>query len=746
MVTINTESALTPRSLRDTRRMNMFVSVAAAVAGLLFGLDIGVIAGALPFITDHFVLTSRLQEWVVSSMMLGAAIGALFNGWLSFRLGRKYSLMAGAILFVLGSIGSAFATSVEMLIAARVVLGIAVGIASYTAPLYLSEMASENVRGKMISMYQLMVTLGIVLAFLSDTAFSYSGNWRAMLGVLALPAVLLIILVVFLPNSPRWLAEKGRHIEAEEVLRMLRDTSEKAREELNEIRESLKLKQGGWALFKINRNVRRAVFLGMLLQAMQQFTGMNIIMYYAPRIFKMAGFTTTEQQMIATLVVGLTFMFATFIAVFTVDKAGRKPALKIGFSVMALGTLVLGYCLMQFDNGTASSGLSWLSVGMTMMCIAGYAMSAAPVVWILCSEIQPLKCRDFGITCSTTTNWVSNMIIGATFLTLLDSIGAAGTFLALHCAEHCVCGHHFLAHSGNQKCHPGTYRTQTDGRREVEKYRRLISRAGCAVHPALFSLIEIGHLAVEAFVSFLIQPCCGNTHQERGMKTIGLLGGMSWESTIPYYRLINEGIKQRLGGLHSAQVLLHSVDFHEIEECQRRGEWDKTGDILAEAALGLQRAGAEGIVLCTNTMHKVADAIESRCTLPFLHIADATGRAITGAGMTRVALLGTRYTMEQDFYRGRLTEQFSINCLIPEADERAKINQIIFEELCLGQFTEASRAYYAQVIARLAEQGAQGVIFGCTEIGLLVPEERSVLPVFDTAAIHAEDAVAFMLS
>ena len=206
------------------------------------------------------------------------------------------------------------------------------------------------------------------------------------------------------------------------------------------------------------------------------------------------------------------------------------------------------------------------------------------------------------------------------------------------------------------------------------------------------------------------------------MKTIGLLGGMSWESTIPYYRLINEGIKQRLGGLHSAQVLLHSVDFHEIEECQRRGEWDKTGDILAEAALGLQRAGAEGIVLCTNTMHKVADAIESRCSLPFLHIADATGRAITGAGMTRVALLGTRYTMEQDFYRGRLTEQF------------------------LGQFTEASRAYYAQVIARLAEQGAQGVIFGCTEIGLLVPEERSVLPVFDTAAIHAEDAVAFMLS
>ncbi|PWW08043.1 sugar porter family MFS transporter [Mangrovibacter plantisponsor] len=413
---------------QKARRMNLFVSISAAVAGLLFGLDIGVISGALPFITHHFTLSSQAQEWVVSSMMLGAALGALFNGWLSFRLGRKYSLMAGAILFILGSLGSAMSTNLEILLMSRVVLGVAVGIASYTAPLYLSEMASENVRGKMISMYQLMVTLGILLAFLSDTALSYSGNWRAMLGVLALPALALLVMVVFLPNSPRWLAAKGQHGQAEKVLRMLRDSSEKAREELNEIRESLKVKQGGWALFKSNHNVRRAVFLGMLLQAMQQFTGMNIIMYYAPKIFQMAGFTSTEQQMIATVVVGLTFMLATFIAVFTVDKSGRKPALKIGFTVMALGTLILGYCLMQVESGHSSGALSWLSVGMTMMCIAGYAMSAAPVVWILCSEIQPLKCRDFGVTCSTTTNWVSNMIIGATFLTLLDSIGAAGTF------------------------------------------------------------------------------------------------------------------------------------------------------------------------------------------------------------------------------------------------------------------------------------------------------------------------------
>ncbi|WP_058913758.1 aspartate/glutamate racemase [Entomohabitans teleogrylli] len=229
------------------------------------------------------------------------------------------------------------------------------------------------------------------------------------------------------------------------------------------------------------------------------------------------------------------------------------------------------------------------------------------------------------------------------------------------------------------------------------------------------------------------------------MKTIGLLGGMSWESTIPYYRLINEGIKARLGGLHSAQIVLHSVDFHDIELCQSRGEWDQAGQMLADAALGLQRAGAHGIVLCTNTMHKVADVIEAQCALPFLHIADATGRAIAAQGLRRVALLGTRYTMEQDFYRGRLEREFAIECLIPGADQRAEINRIIFEELCLGRWLDSSRACYQQVIAQLVSQGAEGVIFGCTEIGLLINQQQCPVPVFDTAALHAADAVRFML-
>ena len=230
------------------------------------------------------------------------------------------------------------------------------------------------------------------------------------------------------------------------------------------------------------------------------------------------------------------------------------------------------------------------------------------------------------------------------------------------------------------------------------------------------------------------------------MKTIGLLGGMSWESTIPYYRLINEGVKARLGGLHSASLLLHSLDFHEIETCQATAQWHKAGDILGQAAAGLEQAGAQAIVLCTNTMHKVAGQIEERCQIPFLHIADATGHAIENAGLRNVALLGTRYTMEQDFYRGRLEKQFAIRTTVPGPEDRQRINEIIFDELCLGTFSDESRYYFMNVIKQLASEGAEGVIFGCTEIGLLVPVEQSPIPVFDTAAIHAADAVEFMLS
>ena len=414
--------------LKKAKRMKIFISFAAGMAGLLFGLDIGVISGALPFITTHFELSSRLQEWVVSTMMLGAALGAISTGWISFRLGRKKSLMTGAALFVLGSLGCALAPNVGLLLISRVMLGFAVGIASYVAPLYLSEMAEKEDRGELISMYQMMVTIGILVAFVSDTIFSYGGHWRMMLGVISIPALLLMISVFGLPDSPRWLASKGKFSKAKEVLLSLSSTDEKAENELLEINESLKVKQEGWGLFKSNKNVRRAVYLGMLLQAMQQFTGMNVILYYAPQIFKHAGFANTEQQMIATVICGLTNTLATLIAMKTVDKQGRKPILTIGFAGIATGTFLLGVCLYMINAGFSALWISIAAIVMTLFTITSFAMSAGPVVWILCSEIQPLKSRDFGVACSTTTNWIVNMIIGATFLTLINAFGIAATF------------------------------------------------------------------------------------------------------------------------------------------------------------------------------------------------------------------------------------------------------------------------------------------------------------------------------
>ncbi|PLR34996.1 MFS transporter [Chimaeribacter californicus] len=409
----------------SSARITFFVCFLAALAGLLFGLDIGVIAGALPFISNEFQITNHQQEWVVSSMMFGAAVGAVGSGWLNFRIGRKYSLMIGAVLFVIGSLASALAPNVDVLIVARVLLGLAVGIASYTAPIYLSEIAPEKIRGSMISMYQLMITIGILGAYLSDTGFSYTGAWRWMLGVITIPALLLLIGVFFLPDSPRWLAARGSNEKARRVLEKLRDTSEQAKRELDEIRESLKIKQSGWALFKSNSNFRRTVYLGILLQVMQQFTGMNVIMYYAPKIFGLAGFASTNQQMWGTVIVGLVNVLATFIAIGLVDRWGRKPTLKLGFLVMAIGMGVLGTML---HLGVETMAAKYFAIAMLLIFIVGFAMSAGPLIWVLCSEIQPLKGRDFGITVSTATNWIANMIVGATFLTMLDTLGNANTF------------------------------------------------------------------------------------------------------------------------------------------------------------------------------------------------------------------------------------------------------------------------------------------------------------------------------
>ena len=229
------------------------------------------------------------------------------------------------------------------------------------------------------------------------------------------------------------------------------------------------------------------------------------------------------------------------------------------------------------------------------------------------------------------------------------------------------------------------------------------------------------------------------------MKTLGLIGGMSWESTVPYYRMINEHVKQQLGGLHSAKLFLYSVDFYEIEKLQMAGDWQQAGEILGNAANALARAGAEVIVVCTNTMHKVADDIERIGGLPLLHIADATAEKIKGQGLRKIGLLGTRFTMEQDFYRGRLQDIHQIEVVTPDEADRAIVHRIIYEELCLGIVNDASREEYRHIIAKLELQGVEGIILGCTEITLLVGAEDASVPVFDTTAIHALAAAEFSL-
>lgn len=225
------------------------------------------------------------------------------------------------------------------------------------------------------------------------------------------------------------------------------------------------------------------------------------------------------------------------------------------------------------------------------------------------------------------------------------------------------------------------------------------------------------------------------------MKVIGLLGGMSWESTALYYRILNQQVKQQLGGLHSAELVLYSVDFQRIEQLQAAGEWQQAGEILAEAARNLERAGAQFIVLCTNTMHKVAGQISAATTIPLLHIADATGRRIRQAGVHKVGLLATRFTMEQDFYRGRLREQFDLEVITPDEADQKLVHEVIYHELCLGEIKPLSRLRYRAIMQKLVAQGAEAIILGCTEITLLVDATDASVPLFDTTLIHAEDAV-----
>lgn len=396
----------------------------ASLAGLMFGLDIGVIAGALDFIKKAFQADQRTQEWIVSIMMIGAAAGAAGAGTLSYKLGRKRSLLIGAVLFICGAVLCAFAGSVAMLMVGRVVLGLAIGIVAFTGPLYISEVAPPAWRGAMVSLYQLMVTIGIFAAFVSDSLLTASGNWRLMLGIIAIPGLAFLIAVLFLPESPRWFLLHGRTEDARLGMTALLGSRSQADREVKEIGDQLSVRQLGTTMFLRNGNFRRSVALGVGLQVVQQLTGINVIMYYAPKIFGLAGFGAGASNW-ATAVVGLTNVLATLIAIGFADKWGRKPMLNVCFVIMAIGMAAVGFMLA---NGVHTDTGRYLLVAMVLLFIVGFAAAPGPLIWTLCSEIQPLQGRDFGMSVSTFTNWAANWLVGNTFLTLLSTLGQANTF------------------------------------------------------------------------------------------------------------------------------------------------------------------------------------------------------------------------------------------------------------------------------------------------------------------------------
>lgn len=399
----------------------------AGLAGLLFGMDIGVISGALPLIKQEFHITSGIEGWIVSSMMVGATIGALAAGSISKRLGRKRALLLAAILFIIGAVVAASSFNISQIVAGRAILGLAVGVASFTAPLYLSEVTPERIRGATISFYQLMVTVGILAAFISNLLFSYIDSWRWMFGVLSIPAVLLFLGALSIPKSPRWLAGHDQFDQARHVLSQLRSTKEEVDYEINEIQENLQQEDQtrGWAMLRTNVNFRRSVALGIILQLIQQFTGMNVIMYFAPRIFEMAGFQGTEATLWATVVTGLTNLLATFIAIAFIDRLGRKPILYIGFALMAA---MMASLAGIFYIGPSSLTMQYIALGAVLLFVTGFAMSAGPLIWTLCSEIQPLNGRDFGISASTGANWIGNFLLGQFFPIMLAGLGGPWTF------------------------------------------------------------------------------------------------------------------------------------------------------------------------------------------------------------------------------------------------------------------------------------------------------------------------------
>jgi sugar porter (SP) family MFS transporter len=407
------------------RRVVLTASV-AAMGGLLFGYDTGVIGSAMLFIKDDFGLGSFEQGLVVGAVPVGAIFGAIGSGAFSDRFGRRLTILTAAFIFIGGTIVAAIAPSTAVLTLARVAIGVAIGFASAVCPVYISEVAPKDLRGRLVTLFQLAVTVGILLAYIVGLALSPSEEWRWMIGIGTLPAVLLAIGMFRMPQSPRWLVMIGEGDQARATLRYLQPQDEKVQieDELEEIRASIMMKSGSYRDL-LSPLAKSAVFIGVMLAILQQVTGINTVIYYAPTIFKLAGVGSDASAILAGAAVTAVNVAATVWALRLVRGYGRRTLLMIGVTGMTISLVALS-AAFQFDAGTASSVVA---IGSLMAFVTSFAISLGPIFWILNSELYPQLVRAKAAGIGSMTNWTFNFIVSLTFLLLIDALGTSGTFL-----------------------------------------------------------------------------------------------------------------------------------------------------------------------------------------------------------------------------------------------------------------------------------------------------------------------------
>ncbi len=400
------------------------VASVAALGGLLFGYDTGVISGAILFITKDFGLDARLEAFTISVVLIGCMAGAVVAGGIADRIGRRITLLIAGVVFFVGAIVSALTPNEGVLLAGRFVVGVGIGFSSVVAPLYISEVAPSSSRGALVSLYQFAITIGILAAYLIDFALAGGGEWRTMLGLALIPSVILVAGMVGMPESPRYLFKVLQTQRARaELARIYGDSGEAEREE-GSILDSLQTKSAGFEAFR-QPAIRLVLFIGVSLAVLQQITGINTVIYYGPQIFQMAGITSASASILAQSLVGGVNCVMTLVAIFFVDRLGRKPLLYAGITGMCVALAALAF---SFAHPKLSGALGTIALWSMMVYVGCFAFSLGPIVWLLISEIFPLGVRGLGMSLSTLANWVGNFLVSQFFLTMIDRLGSPATF------------------------------------------------------------------------------------------------------------------------------------------------------------------------------------------------------------------------------------------------------------------------------------------------------------------------------